>query len=309
MAREIIIGTRGSPLALWQASWVKERLEKKHPGLTCTLKKIKTSGDKITDVPLAMVGGKGLFVKEIEENLLVSEIDLAIHSMKDVPTRIPEGLHLPTVTRREDPRDVLISRSGKPLRGLSAGSRLGTSSLRRMAQLLEHRPDLEFLPLRGNLDTRLRKLKSGGLDAIVVAAAGMRRMGWEGEITEYLDPEICLPAIGQGAIGIECRKGDGAIETLIDPLNDLSTKVAVTAERAVLRRLEGGCQVPIGAHAVFSSGILRLRGLVASLDGKRILRAEESGPPEEAESIGERLAQRLLDKGAGEILEAIYHGG
>lgn len=306
MTNEAIIGTRGSKLALWQAEWVKTELERRYPGLKINVKKIKTSGDKMTDVPLAKVGGKGLFVKEIEEALLAQEIDLAVHSMKDVPTLIPEGLHFPVVTAREDARDVLISQDGKRLEDLPQGSRLGTSSLRRMAQLCHLRPDLVVLPLRGNLDTRLRKLKAGEVDAIVVAAAGMKRLGWENEITEYLSPEICLPAIGQGALGVESRKEDMRTNSLIAPLNDKTTHSEVKAERAVLIRLEGGCQVPIAAHATISCGTLRLRGLVASVNGRRIIHAEETENSDRPAVIGKRLAQRLLDQGAGEILEEIF---
>ena len=307
MSEKVLIGTRGSSLALAQAGWVKAALEKQSPNLTLSLKIIKTSGDKITDVPLAAVGGKGLFVKEIEEALLQREIDLAVHSMKDVPDRIPPELHLGAVTRREDARDVLVSRSGLSLANLPPGSRLGTGSLRRTAQLLQARPDLTVAPLRGNLDTRLRKLKAGEVDAIVVAAAGLKRLGWENEITEWLDPEVLLPAVGQGALGIECRREDARIQELIRPLNDPDTETAVISERALLHRLEGGCQVPLAAHGALFGGRLRLRALVASLDGKRILRGEESGRGDQAREIGVRLAERLLDQGAGAILEEIYH--
>ena len=308
MPKEVVIGTRGSSLALTQAGWVKAEIEKHAPDLTISLKAIKTSGDNISDVPLATVGGKGLFVKEIEEALLHGEVDLAVHSMKDVPNHIPPDLQFQAVTRREDARDVLISRNGVSLASLPHGSRLGTGSLRRTAQILQFRPDLIVLPLRGNLDTRLRKLKSGQMDAIVVAAAGIRRLGWEKEITEYIDPEVLLPAVGQGALGIECRREDARIHALIRPLNDPNTEIAVIAERAVLQRLEGGCQVPLAAHAVLSGDRLRLRALVASLDGKRVLRGEESGWPDQAREVGIRLAERLLDQGAGAILEEIYHG-
>ncbi|MBI5197753.1 MAG: hydroxymethylbilane synthase, partial [Nitrospirae bacterium] len=214
------IGTRGSALALWQARWVQGEIEKRCPGLSVTLKTIKTTGDKTLDVPLAKVGGKGLFVKEIEESLLTKASDLAVHSMKDVPVRFPDGLFMPVVTRREDPRDVLVSRDGKGFSKLPKGARVGTSSLRRMAQLCHHRPDLEIVSLRGNLDTRLKKVRQEGLDAIVLAAAGIHRMGWEDRITEYLPVSFCLPAIGQGALGIECRKGDGQVLDWIRPLDD-----------------------------------------------------------------------------------------
>jgi hydroxymethylbilane synthase len=257
-------------------------------------------------VPLATVGGKGLFVKEIEEALLAREADLAVHSMKDVPVQIPAGLHLAVTTRREDPRDALISADGSRFAKLPTGARIGTSSLRRGAQLLHHRPDLEIVPLRGNLDTRLRKLKSEGLHAVIVAAAGLRRMGWEKQVTEYLPVDLCLPAIGQGALGLECRVDDPTTNDRLRPLHDPDTACCVAAERAFLTTLEGGCQVPIAGHAVLEGRRLRLRGLVASLDGKRIVADEASGPAESAESIGVTLAEKLLARGAGKILEEIY---
>jgi hydroxymethylbilane synthase len=300
--RPIVVGTRGSRLALWQADWVSAEIRKRNPGPPVSLKKIRTSGDRITDVPLAEVGGKGLFVKEIEEELLRGEIDLAVHSMKDIPAEIPKGLHFPAMSPREDPRDVLISREHKRLSELPSGARIGTGSLRRRAQLLERRPDLVVVPVRGNLDTRLRKLKSGQYDAIVVAAAGILRMGWEKEIAERLDPEISLPAVGQGVMGIECREEDREINALLQPLNDPLSSVVIGAERAVLNRLQGGCQVPLAAYAVVESGGLWLRGLVASLDGKRIIRAEERGSPGDPRALGERLAEKLLENGAGEFL-------
>lgn len=309
MSRDIVIGTRGSRLALWQAEWIQSILKDRHPTMGIALKRIKTSGDKITDVPLAKVGGKGLFVKEIEEALLRREIDLAVHSMKDVPTVIPEGLHLAAVTVRENPRDALISRNGHRLKDLPSASRVGTSSLRRMAHLYHARPDLSVLSLRGNLDTRLRKLKSGEMDAIVVAAAGLQRMGWEEEATEYLDPEVSLPAIGQGALGIECRIDDPEINPMLAPLDHADTRSAVTAERALLRLLEGGCQVPIAAYATVLDGRILLKGLISSLDGKDRVQGEEEGRQAEAQAVGERLAQRLYDGGGRAILEAIFANG
>jgi hydroxymethylbilane synthase len=301
--RPIVVGTRGSRLALWQADWVSAELAKRAPNRPISLKKIRTSGDRITDVPLAEVGGKGLFVKEIEEELLRGEIDLAVHSMKDVPAEIPEGLHFPAMSPRADPRDVLISREHKRLSELPSGARIGTGSLRRRAQLLERRPDLVVVPVRGNLDTRLRKLKSGHYDAIVVAAAGIHRMGWEKEIAEPLDPAISLPAVGQGVMGIECREEDREINALVQPLNDFLSSIAIGAERAVLKRLQGGCEVPLAAYAVVESEGLWLRGLVASVDGKRIIRAEERGASKDPRALGERLAEKLLENGAGEFLE------
>jgi hydroxymethylbilane synthase len=308
MSAESIVrlATRSSPLALWQANWVKSELEKRHAGCRVELVKIKTSGDKITDVPLAKIGGKGLFVKEIEEALLDGRADLAVHSMKDVPVEIPTGLHMAVTTKREDPRDALISAAGVPFAKLPKGAKIGTSSLRRGTQLRHQRPDLVIVPLRGNLDTRLRKLKSEKLDAVIVAAAGLHRMGWEGQITEYLSTEISLPAIGQGALGLECRVDDARINKLIAPLNDNDTAVCVKAERAFLARLEGGCQVPIAGHAELNVLELRLRGLVASLDGKQVVADEVRGPIAQAAAMGQELAERLLARGAGKILKEIY---
>ncbi len=323
------IGTRGSQLALTQAHWVKAGLEDRHTDLETQLIKIKTTGDQILDVPLAKVGGKGLFVKEIEEALLREEIDLAVHSMKDVPTALPPELHLGVVTRREDARDVLISADGRSLKDLPRGARVGTSSLRRQAQLLHFRPDLQIVQLRGNLDTRIRKLTDEGLAAIVLAAAGLRRMGWEERVTEYLDPEISLPAVGQGALGIECRVRDESTNRVLQFLNHEPTRCGVLAERAFLRRLEGGCQVPIAAHALILNGStpareetrsaspasqnpetrIRLEGMVAGVDGRRLIRESEEGPASQAESLGVRLAERLLQRGADVILNEIYSGG
>ncbi|HTP41436.1 MAG TPA: hydroxymethylbilane synthase [Nitrospiria bacterium] len=300
------LATRGSPLALWQANWVKTELERLHAGCRVELLTIKTSGDKITDVPLAKVGGKGLFVKEIEEALLAGRADLAVHSMKDVPVEIPAGLHIAATTKREDPRDALISTAGLPFAKLPKGAKIGTSSLRRGTQLRHTRPDLQVIPLRGNLDTRLRKLKSESLDAVIVAAAGLRRMGWEGQVTEYLSTDVSLPAIGQGALGLECRVDDARIHQLIAPLNDADTAVCVKAERAFLTRLEGGCQVPIAGHAELIGLELRLRGLVANLDGTQLVADEARGPVAQAAELGKGLAERLLDRGAGMILKEIY---
>ncbi|HUJ79356.1 MAG TPA: hydroxymethylbilane synthase [Nitrospiria bacterium] len=305
-APPVRLATRGSPLALWQANWVKSELERLHAGCRVELLTIKTSGDKITDVPLAKVGGKGLFVKEIEEALLDGRADLAVHSMKDVPVEIPAGLHIASTTKREDPRDALISASGLPFAKLPQGAKIGTSSLRRGTQLRHKRPDVVIIPLRGNLDTRLRKLKSEKLDAVIVAAAGLRRMGWEGQVTEYLSTDISLPAIGQGALGLECRIDDDRIHRLIAPLHDTDTAVCVAAERSFLTRLEGGCQVPIAGHAELIGLELRLRGLVANLDGTQLVADEASGPIAQAAELGKELAGRLLDRGAGKILKEIY---
>ena len=305
-SHEIKIGTRGSQLALYQANWVKDRLTEVHPHLHVTLLKIKTTGDKIQDVPLAKIGGKGLFVKEIEEALIQKKIDLAVHSIKDVPTEFPEGLHLAAITKREDPRDVFISRDKTPLKDLPPGARIGTSSLRRQAQLLHFRGDLEMIPLRGNLDTRLRKLKTADLDGIVLALAGVRRLNLEENITEILSTEISLPAIGQGALGIETRTGDQETERFLRFLNDPESSVAVSAERAFLKKLEGGCQVPIAAYGRTEGGLLRLDGLVGRTDGKQLVRHHLEGPEGEAEAMGTRLAEILLERGAAEILEEVY---
>ncbi len=303
--KEIRIGTRGSQLALWQANWVKDSLESQYPNLDVALVKIKTTGDKILDVPLAKVGGKGLFVKEIEEALLDGRIDLAVHSMKDVPTDLPDMLHLPVIREREDPRDALLSK-GKTFSDLPQGAKVGTSSLRRQAQLLHLRRDLKMESLRGNLDTRIRKLDTEGFDAVILAAAGIRRMGWSDKITELLSTDISLPAIGQGAVGIECRKEDPGVNDLIAFLQHNETYDAVRAERALLKRLEGGCQVPIAAYAEIQEGSLRLRGLVGSVDGKVLIREEISGTRVQGETLGIELAERLLTHGAGKILEEVY---
>ncbi|MBI3603205.1 MAG: hydroxymethylbilane synthase [Nitrospirae bacterium] len=302
----LVIGTRGSKLALWQAEWIQARLKVIAPDLPVTLRTIKTSGDKIVDVPLAAIGGKGLFVKEIEEALLRQEIDLAVHSMKDVPTALPDELEIICVPEREDPRDALISREGKTLDDLRPGARVGTSSLRRQAQLLHYRPDLSIQMLRGNLDTRLHKLRDGEYDAIVLAAAGLRRLGWLKEITEYLSPDVSLPAIGQGALGLEGRRDDGFVKDLVRGLDHLPSRTAVVAERALLERLEGGCQVPIAAHATIADGTLTMDGLVAAVDGRRLLRERIAGPRTDAEAIGVQLAERLLAKGGDKILSEMY---
>lgn len=289
-----------------QSEWVRSRLKELAPHVTVTLRRIQTSGDKILDVPLAKIGGKGLFVKEIEEALLSGEIDLAVHSMKDVPTELQEGLDLLCIPLREDPRDALISRDGRMFKELPHGARVGTSSLRRQSQLLQARPDLSISMLRGNLDTRLKKLREGQFDAIVLAAAGLRRLGWEREITEYLAPEISLPAIGQGALGIEGRGDDQFLRSLLSGLDHAPTRTMVLAERALLHRLQGGCQVPIAAHATLNGSDVTLEGLVASVDGKEIIRDMVRGTVADPESMGIELAERLLARGADKILQAIY---
>jgi len=350
--KKVVIGTRGSKLALWQAEWVKSELLKLNPDIIIELNKIKTTGDKILDVPLAKVGGKGLFVKEIEEALLRGAADLAVHSMKDVPTDFPKGLYLAVICKREDPRDAFITAGSrqqtvgsrqkkiKSFNELPKGATVGTSSLRRSCQLLNIRPDLKIVQLRGNLDTRLRKLDEGQFDAIILAAAGVKRLGWAERITETIEPKISLPAIGQGAIGIECRIDDEFINKLIAPLKHPETSVCVRAERACLKKLEGGCQVPIAAHARLETrdkrqetsidnapsnpplkirggrgsyevvtchpSLLVMDGLVGSVSGDRIIRSHIEGNPKDAESLGLKLAEDLLSKGAKEILDEVY---
>ena len=302
---QIKIGTRGSKLALQQSAWVRQRIAERHPDLFIEVVRIRTTGDMITNVPLAQAGGKGLFVKEIEEALLRREIDLAVHSMKDVPTDLPTGLHLGAITEREDPRDVLISRKGQGLGQLPRGARIGTSSLRRRAQLFAINPEWEIIPLRGNLDTRIKRLETEGLDAVILAAAGVRRMGLEERITETLPFTTMLPAVGQGALGIECRQ-EGGINELIAFLRHPESTMAVQGERSFLRRLGGGCQVPIAAYGGVEKKQLHLRGLVARLDGSRLFRAEAQG--DDPETVGELLAEELLAQGAEEVLEEIYAG-
>jgi hydroxymethylbilane synthase len=297
----LTIGSRGSQLALWQARWVQARVEAL--GESARIEIIKTTGDKITDVPLAQVGAKGLFTKEIEDALLEGRIDLAVHSLKDLPTEIPPGLVLAAIPAREDPRDAFI---GSRLADLAPGAKVGTSSLRRAAQLRALRPDLQIEPLRGNLDTRLRKLDEGQYQAIVLAAAGLKRLGWEQRITEWLDPEVLCPAVGQGALAIETRDDGGRAFEICRRLDDAATRAAVAAERALLAALGGGCQVPIGCHATIEDGRLRVRAVVASPNGDRVVRREKSGPAEDAARLGATLARELLSASAREILESVY---
>jgi hydroxymethylbilane synthase len=301
----IVIGTRGSQLALWQANWVKEAIERTHRDLTVELSIIKTRGDKILDVPLAKVGGKGLFVKEIEEALLDGRIDLAVHSMKDMPAEIPAGLCIGAVPKREEPRDVLISRENLPFDQLEKGARIGTSSLRRAAQLLHVRPDFVIVPLRGNLDTRLKKLHTESLDAIVLAAAGVRRMGLADRITQVLDETVMLPAVGQGALCIETRERDPRIAPVVETLDDPATRTVVLGERAFLHRLEGGCQVPIAAHGQIDDRGYTLTGLVCDVDGSHRIQQTRTGSLAQNERIGLELAEALLAEGAGDILERL----
>jgi hydroxymethylbilane synthase len=299
------IATRGSALALWQANHIRERLMQLH-GVESELIRIRTSGDRFQGASVAHVseqtGTKGIFIKELEEALLAGTADLAVHSMKDVPTENPAGLIFPAITKREDVRDCLISRDGAKLKDLAAGARVGTSSLRRQAQLRHHRGDLELLELRGNVDTRLRKVAAGEFDAIVLATAGVKRLGTSDKITELLSTEIMLPAVGQGALGIETRADDRETVRLVAALDDPESHAAVTAERALLRELEGGCQLPLGAWARHENGELRLEACVFSADGKEFVRNELRGNAEEAEKLGMRLGQMLIEAGADRIL-------
>ena len=302
----LVLGTRGSKLALCQSEWFQSQVQEVAPEVRVTLRKIQTSGDKIVDVPLAKIGGKGLFVKEIEDALLTGEIDFAVHSMKDVPAQLPDGLDILCIPPREDARDAFISREGCSFQDLPVGATIGTASLRRQAQLLHARPDLKIAMLRGNLDTRLRKLKEGQFDAIILAAAGLHRLAWSQTITEYLPPILSLPAIGQGALGIEGRANDEFVRSILSRLNDQATHTTVTAERAFLHRLEGGCQVPIAAYATLADEHLALDGLVASVDGKTVIRDQIKGTPPQAHSLGVLLADRLLSRGGDKILREIY---
>ncbi len=306
----LTIATRESPLALWQAEYVKARLEAIHPQLTVVLLPMTSRGDHMVDVPLAKVGGKGLFVKELEQALLNRQADIAVHSMKDVPMAFPEGLALAVVCERKDARDALVSNEYNRFSDLPQGAVVGTSSLRRQCQLLAVRPDLEIKVLRGNVNTRLRKLDEGQYDAIVLAAAGLMRLGMEERITERIDVDTCLPAGGQGAVGIECRIDDEQVQECLAPLNDRITSECVLAERAMNRRLDGGCQVPIACYAIHSDDHdqqLWLRGLVGAPDGSQLLKQEIISAPEQAEAMGIELAERLLAQGADNILRDVYH--
>ncbi|WP_158684877.1 MULTISPECIES: hydroxymethylbilane synthase [unclassified Enterobacter] len=302
------IATRQSPLALWQAQYVKQRLMACHPDLTVELVPMVTRGDVILDTPLAKVGGKGLFVKELELALIENRADLAVHSMKDVPVEFPKGLGLVTICEREDPRDAFVSNNYDSLDALPAGSIVGTSSLRRQCQLAERRPDLEIRSLRGNVGTRLGKLDKGDYDAIILAVAGLKRLDLEDRIRMALPPELSLPAVGQGAVGIECRLDDTRTHALLAPLNHADTALRVKAERAMNTRLEGGCQVPIGSYAELVDGEIWLRALVGAPDGTVMIRGERRGKPEEAEQLGISLAEELLANGAREILTEVYKG-
>ncbi|MDT8310023.1 MAG: hydroxymethylbilane synthase [Methylophaga sp.] len=300
------IATRRSPLALWQAEFVRDELLKLHPHLQIELVKIKTKGDKILDTPLAKVGGKGLFVKELEVAMLNGEADIAVHSMKDVPVDFPDGLHLPVICERHDPFDAFVSNDYNNVDDLPQGARVGTSSLRRECQLRHYRPDLQILPLRGNVNTRLAKLDNGDFEAIILAKAGLERLQFDARIRSALSAEQSLPAIGQGALGIETRLEDAELNALIAPLNCDYTSITVKAERALNRRLKGGCQVPIGGYAILDNDQIWLRGLVGRPDGTEMLFDEIHGTIEQAEQLGLTLAETLLSRGADKILADVY---
>ena len=308
MATETVrIATRKSPLAMWQAEYIKSRLEAAHANLAVELIPMVTKGDIILDTPLAKVGGKGLFVKELEVAMLEDRADIAVHSMKDVPVEFPEGLGLEVICEREDPRDAFVSNSYRRIEELPPGAIVGTCSLRRQCQLSEARPDLKIMDLRGNVNTRLNKLDNNDYDAIILAAAGLKRLDMAYRIASYIEPEQSLPAVGQGAVGIECRTQDSRIKALLAPLNDALTNDRVTAERAMNLALEGGCQVPIGSYATITEDELWLRGLVGKPDGSQVIRAEIRGPRQHARQLGLELAEMLLAQGAKDILAAVYN--
>lgn len=300
------IATRQSPLALWQAEYIRARLQELHPDLTVELVKFVTQGDKILDTPLAKIGGKGLFVKELEAALLDERADLAVHSMKDVPMALPEGLTLAVICEREDPLDAFVSNQFEKFADLPQGAKVGTSSLRRKSQILKQRPDLQIIDLRGNVGTRLGKLDDGQYDAIILASAGLKRLGLSERIRHCLTPDISLPAVGQGALGLECRAADNEVLSLIQPLLHQETDVCVRAERAFNAYLEGGCQVPIAGYATLQNGQIHIEGRVGSADGQTLLRAELTDEASNAQQLGENLARNLLDQGAGELLKALY---
>ena len=301
----VVIGSRGSALALWQANWAKRKLASAYPDLSIEIEVIKTQGDRLSEMPLSQIGGKEVWTKEIEHALLSGSIDIAVHSLKDLPTRLPEGLVLGAVSEREDVRDVLVSKNNLVFRDLPEGATVATSSLRRQAQLKHARPDLNFVAMRGNVDTRIKKLETENLDGIILAAAGLKRLGLGDRIAEFIDPAICLPAPGQAALGIEIREGDQRITDLVGVLNCVETQQAVTAERAMLAALGGGCRVPIGGYAAFdtvSVVVLVLSGVVATPDGRQVISKKMEGQASSAEQLGIRVAKGLLEQGAGEML-------
>ena len=302
---KVVIGSRGSALALWQANWAKRKLASAYPDLSIEIEVIKTEGDRLSETPVSQIGGKEVWTKEIEHALLSGSIDLAVHSLKDLPTRLPEGLVLGAVSAREDVRDVLVSKNNRVFRNLPEGATVATGSLRRQAQLKHVRPDLNFVAIRGNVDTRLKKLETENLDGIILAAAGLKRLGLGDHIADFIDPDICLPAPGQAALGIEIREGDERITDLVGVLNCAETQQAVTAERAMLAALGGDCRVPIGGYAVFDAAsieFLILSGVVATPDGRQVMSESAEGHALSAEQLGVRVAKGLIEQGAGEIL-------
>ena len=305
MAKTIIIGTRSSKLALWQADYIAHRLREKHPSLIVEEKRMTTQGDRILDAPLAKIGGKGLFTKELETAMLAGEIDIAVHSLKDMPTEVPEGLVITAITERYDPGDAVVSPRYQTLAALPRGAKVGTSSLRRRAQLLAARPDLTLFDLRGNVNTRLEKLDAGEYDAIILAAAGLKRLGFGDRITEVLPRALCLPAVGQGALAIEARRDDHEVRKLVDFLRDEAMTDCAAAERAFLETVEGGCQVPVGVYAAVDGDQLSVEAVIASLDGRQRFRDTRTGPRQEARALGRELANVLLDAGGIEILHGI----
>ncbi len=304
--KKIRIGTRKSPLALWQAHDVRDRLQQAHPGIEVEIVKMSTEGDRILDTPLARVGGKGLFVKELENGLLGGDVDIAVHSMKDVTVELPAGLYIPVICEREDPTDAFVSKVFANLDDLPPGARVGTSSLRRQCQLQAAYPDFDIISLRGNVNTRLKKLDDGEYDAIILASAGLKRLGFHERIRAQIPTNVSLPAVGQGAVGIECRIDDADTLAAIAPLDHAETHTRIVAERALNATLEGGCQVPIAAHAEIAGESLYLRALVGRVDGSEIVRAAQSGPLAQAQQLGEAVAADLLSQGAGEILKEVY---
>jgi hydroxymethylbilane synthase len=303
--KPIRIGTRGSMLAKWQAEFVRKKILEA-TGVDAEIVIIKTTGDKLQTASFAQIGGKGVFIKELEEALLNEEIDLAVHSVKDIPTDVPSRLCFPVICRREDTRDCIVSAKGESLSTLRHGARIGTSSLRRRSQVLHARPDLDMRELRGNVDTRLRKVASGEYDAVLLAKAGLDRLGWSNRISEVLSPDVCMPAVGQGALGVQARLKDNEIADALAPLDDFETRQSIVAERALLAALEGGCQVPLGAWARFERGELAIDAVVCSPDGSHHVRQRATAPPDQARELGRRVAQLLIDSGAREILEEVY---
>ena len=303
--KPIRIGTRGSMLAKWQAEFVRKKILEA-TGVDAEIVIIKTTGDKLQTASFVQIGGKGVFIKELEEALLNEEIDLAVHSVKDIPTEVPSRLCFPVICRREDTRDCLVAAKGESLFSLRKGARIGTSSLRRRAQILHARRDLDVRELRGNVDTRLRKVASGEYDAILLAKAGLDRLGWSNRISEVLSPDVCMPAVGQGALGVQARLKDDDIAEALAPLDDFETRQSIVAERSLLAALEGGCQVPLGAWARFERGELAIDAVVCSPDGSQHVRQRATAPPDQARELGQRVAQLLIDSGAREILEEVY---